>query len=265
MVGQPGIIIAPHHHHHGYPHFNQAQSPPHQPLQGSTGPEVHPGRKPHCRQAPGSPEERQRGGPTGKSHPRTSGLAVFTPGTQPFQRCVRSPLHTAVRRCDHWSLWPGGGGGEAWRARRWDPSRGDLRANAYLGAAPPHLPQAGRSSRKRAARPAPARTPTAPEGRGPRATLRPYRPGDPGIARPGGSSTRTLLELCPASPVLVTRPRVASSPRRPTGGSNVVSLTPTASLSGPPTPAPPPKTLLRQNQGRRGADASPHPARSIQT
>lgn len=87
MVGQPGVIIAlsPLPPPHGYPHFNQAQSPPHQPLQGSTGPEVHPGRKPHCRQAPGSPEERLRGGPTGKSHPRTSGLAVFTPGTQPFQ------------------------------------------------------------------------------------------------------------------------------------------------------------------------------------
>lgn len=90
MVGQPGITIAPPTPHHGYPHFNQAQSPPHQPLQGSTGPEVHPGRKPHCRQAPGSPEERQRGGPTGKSHPRTSGLAVFTPGTQPFQTEMRA-------------------------------------------------------------------------------------------------------------------------------------------------------------------------------
>lgn len=63
MVGRPGVIIGP---PDGYPLLNQAPSPPHQPLQGSLGPEVHPGRKPRCRQAPGSPDERQRVGPQAK-------------------------------------------------------------------------------------------------------------------------------------------------------------------------------------------------------
>lgn len=48
------------------------------------------------------------------------------------------------------------------------------------------------------------------------------------IVRPG-ESTGALLLLCPASPILMARCRVANSPGRATGGSNVdaVSLTPT--------------------------------------
>lgn len=180
-----------------YPHFSQARPPPHQPLQGSTGPEVHPGRKLRCLQAPGSPEERQRVGPQANLiHARTSGLAAFTPGTQPFQkemRAVAAPYGgPKVRSLElgarDW--WVGKAGGRGTGTPAAGPASKCLPASR--AAAPPHLPQAGRSSRKRAVRPAPARTPTAREGRGPRATLRPYRLGDPGIARPGGSSTRVL-------------------------------------------------------------------------
>lgn len=180
-----------------YPHFSQARPPPHQPLQGSTGPEVHPGRKLRCLQAPGSPEERQRVGPQANLiHARTSGLAAFTPGTQPFQkemRAVAAPYGgPKVRSLElgarDW--WVGKAGGRGTGTPAAGPASKCLPASR--AASPPHLPQAGRSSRKRAVRPAPARTPTAREGRGPRATLRPYRLGDPGLARPGGSSTRVL-------------------------------------------------------------------------
>lgn len=192
MVGKPGIIIGP---LDRYPHFNQARPPPHQPLQGSTGPEAHPGRKLRCRQAPGSPEERQRVGPQANLiHARTSGLAAFTPGTQPFQtemRAVAAPYSGPKVRSLELGARDWGWGSPEGAAL--GPQPQDLRANAYLRAAPPHLPQAGRSSRKRAVRPAPARTLTAREGRGPRATLRPYRLEDPGIARPGGSFTKVLL------------------------------------------------------------------------
>lgn len=178
----------------GYPHFSQARPPPHQPLQGSTGPEVHPGRKLRCLQAPGSPEERQRVGPQANLiHARTSGLAAFTPGTQQFQtemRAVAAPYGgPKVRSLElgarDWGVGKAGGRGTE------TPAAGP--ASKCLPASRAAAPAAGRrSSRKRAVRPAPARTPTAREGRGPRATLRPYRLGDPGIARPGGSSTRVL-------------------------------------------------------------------------
>lgn len=58
-------------------------TPPNTPeLQGTGDPSW-----PEAALPPGSRESRRKaaGGPTGKSHPRTSGLAAFTPGTQPFQ------------------------------------------------------------------------------------------------------------------------------------------------------------------------------------
>lgn len=53
MTGQPGVIA---------PLTATLTSPrhSHQPLPGSTGPEVHPSRKLNWSQAPGSPEEGQR-------------------------------------------------------------------------------------------------------------------------------------------------------------------------------------------------------------
>lgn len=56
MSGQPGVI-AP------LTATLTATRHGHQPLPGSTGPEVHPSRKLSCSQAPGSPEEGQRVGP----------------------------------------------------------------------------------------------------------------------------------------------------------------------------------------------------------
>lgn len=144
---------------------------------------------------------------------------------------------------------PGLGVGKPGRCGAGTPAAGP--ANQCLPASRAAAPAAdGPLLPETSGEPRPARTPTACEGCGPTATLRPNSPGDPGIARPGGS-TRALLLLCPASPILVARPRVASSPGRATGGSNVdvVSLTPT------------PKTLPGQDQGRGGADTSPHPAR----
>lgn len=114
----------------------------------------------------------------------------------------------------------------------------DLRANAYLLASLPHLPQAGRSSRKRSAgAPRPCLDPDNSPGARTLSDLAALQAERPRIARPGGS-TRLLLSLCPASsPVLVARPRVANSPGRATGGSRVevVSFIPTAPF--------PPKTL----------------------
>lgn len=133
----------------GYPHFSQARPPPHQPHQGSTGPEVHPGRKLRCLQAPGSPEERQRVGPQANLiHARTSGLAAFTPGTQPFQtemRAVAAPyggpkvrsLELGARDC---GVGKSGGRGTGTPAA--GPASKCLPASR-AGAAPPHLPQAG--------------------------------------------------------------------------------------------------------------------------
>lgn len=147
---------------------------------------------------PGSRESRRKaaGGPTGKSHPRTSGLAAFTRGTQPFQTEMRAmaALHSA-RKVRPLELGARGWGWGSPEGAALGPQSRDLRANKCLPASRAAAPAAGGPllPETRAARPAPAWTPIAREGRVPRATLRPYRPGDPGIARPGGSSTRALL------------------------------------------------------------------------
>lgn len=110
----------------GYPHFSQARPPPHQPLQGSTGPEVHPGRKLRCLQAPESPGK-AAGGPTGKSHPRThvwaSCLHPRNTAVPDRDACGRRSIRRSEGAITG-ARGPGLGGGEGRRARRWDPSRG---------------------------------------------------------------------------------------------------------------------------------------------
>lgn len=139
----------------GYSLFNQTRSATAPGLHRTGGPS-----QPEAELQPCSGESRGKaaGGPTGKPHPHTSRLAVvYLENTAVPERRVRSPLHTTARRCDHRGRDPRVGVREARQLRCWDPSRQprDLRTNSYLRAAPPHLPQTGRSSRKRNARRAP--------------------------------------------------------------------------------------------------------------
>lgn len=156
---------------------------------------------------------------------------VCTSGTQPSQTdaCGRHSTQQPEGATTGVGI-PGLGLGKPGRCSAGTPAEGP--ANQYLPASRTAAPAADGPllpETQRAARSAPARTPTACEGPGPTATLRPYRRGDPGIVRPGESTGALLVLLCPASPILMARPRVANSPGRATGGGNVdiVSLTPT--------------------------------------
>lgn len=106
----------------GYSHFNQTRSATAPGLQRTGGLS-----QPEAELQPCSGESRGKaaGGPTGKLHPHTSRLAVVYLGnTAVPDGCVRSPLHTTARRCDHRGRDPRVGVREARQVRRWDPSRG---------------------------------------------------------------------------------------------------------------------------------------------
>lgn len=137
---------------------------------------------------------------SGWAHRQISSTHVWAsclhPRAQPFQTEMRAmaALHSA-RKVRPLELGARGWGWGSPEGAALGPQSRDLRANKCLPASRAAAPAAGGPllPETRAARPAPAWTPIAREGRVPRATLRPYRPGDPGIARPGGSSTRALL------------------------------------------------------------------------
>ena len=109
---------------------------------------------------PGSRESRRKaaGGPTGKSHPRTSGLAAFTRGTQPFQTEMRAmaALHSA-RKVRPLELGARGWGWGSPEGAALGPQSRDLRANKCLPASRAAAPAAGGPllPETRAARPAP--------------------------------------------------------------------------------------------------------------
>lgn len=127
-------------------------TPPTAPgLHGSAGPEVHPSRKLRTARLQGN----QRKG-SGWAHRQTASTHIWANCCVPQEHS-----HPRQNRVQSLVAAPHGGRSEGTttRALGWGwrspagaslgPQPPDLRANAYLRAAPPHLPQASRSSRKR--------------------------------------------------------------------------------------------------------------------
>lgn len=258
IVGKPGIIIGP---LDGYPHYKQAWPPPHQPLQDSTGPEAHPGRKLRCRQAPGSPEERQRVGPQAnlihaRTHVWASCLHPRNTAVPDRDACGRRSIQRSEGAITG-ARGPGLGVGKSGGRGAGTPAAGP--ASKCLPASRAAAPAAGRPllpETRGAPRPCP--DPDSPRGARTQSDPAALQAGRPRDSTSGWilhqSAAVALSRLsCPGDPEWLVLPR------EPLGAAMLTSC---PSLPPPPLSR---KTLSAQNQGRGGSDASPCPARSIQT
>lgn len=148
-------------------------------------------------------------------------------------------------------------GGEGRRARHWDPSR---RTGEQMPTCEPRRRTCRRPALLPETRGAPRPCPDPDSSRGARtqsdpATLQAGRPRDSTSGWILHQSAAVALSRlsCPGDPEWLVLPG------EPLGAAMLTSC--------PSLPPPPlaPKTLSGQNQGRGGSDASPYPARSIQT